>query len=294
MAENINLDLAEYNAFGPWAYEISDKYPLPRLFAPYFTADDKAVIKIKVPREIERRNADPGMDLYDFVVALYEDRLLVLERQDDKVKEHQIALKDFKGVRIYENLLKGGYTIFSAREAISFPFNGVSVDLFQKLTDLLLEKTQGGSACDITSLPVTKTEPQSMLLINMLHDLQMKMPDIRIGAVQKSADVHRKGATQNMIERMLWGEMNPEALHLYTDKYLVVLENGVFPNRVGMQEFGYTQTIIPLNRIDKIEVAPSEEYSLLEESRLSLGPDQIVYHYEVDNEEVAAFYNALK
>ena len=40
MAGNTNLDLAEYNAFGPWAYEISDKYPLPRLFAPYFTADD--------------------------------------------------------------------------------------------------------------------------------------------------------------------------------------------------------------------------------------------------------------
>ena len=78
MAGNVNLDLAEYNAFGPWAYEISEKYPLPPLFAPYFTADDKAVIKIKIPREIERRNAEPGMDLYDYVVALYEDRLLIL------------------------------------------------------------------------------------------------------------------------------------------------------------------------------------------------------------------------
>ena len=63
MAENVNLDIAEYNAFGPWAYEISDKYPLPRLFAPYFAADDNAVLKIKIPREIERRNASPGMDL---------------------------------------------------------------------------------------------------------------------------------------------------------------------------------------------------------------------------------------
>ena len=49
MAENVNLDIAEYNAFGPWAYEISDKYPLPRLFAPYFAADDNAVLKIKIP-----------------------------------------------------------------------------------------------------------------------------------------------------------------------------------------------------------------------------------------------------
>ena len=293
MAGNISFETAEYNAFGPWAYEISDRYPLPRLFAPYFTADDKAVMKIKIPREIERRNAEPGMDLYDYVVALYEDRLLVLKREGDTVLEKQIPLKEFKGVRIYQNLLKGGYTIFSARGSISFPFNSVSLDLFQKLTNLSLERVKPQGR-DISNLPVTETAPESMLLINMLHDVEMKLPGVRVGAVQKSADVHRKGATQNMIERMLWGEMNPEALHLYTDRYLIVLENGVFPNHVGMQEFGYTQTIIPLSCIDGIEVAHSEEYSLLEEAGLTLGPDRVAYHYEIDNEEVARFYNALK
>ena len=293
MAGNISFETAEYNAFGPWAYEISDRHPLPRLFAPYFTADDKAVMKIKIPREIERRNAKPGMDLYDYVVALYEDRILVLKREGDTVLEKQIPLEELKGVRIYQNLLKGGYTIFSARGSISFPFNSVSLDLFQKLTNLSFERVK--TQCrDISSLPVTETAPESMLLINMLHDTEMKLPGVRVGAVQKSADVHRKGATQNMIERMLWGEMNPEALHLYTDQYLIVLENGVFPNHVGMQEFGYTQTIIPLNGIDGIEVAHSEEYSLLEEARLTLGPDRVAYHYEIDNEEVATFYNALK
>ncbi len=293
MAGNISFETAEYNAFGPWAYEISDRHPLPRLFAPYFTADDKAVMKIKIPREIERRNAKPGMDLYDYVVALYEDRILVLKREGDTVLEKQIPLEELKGVRIYQNLLKGGYTIFSARGSISFPFNSVSLDLFQKLTNLSFERVK--TQCrDISSLPVTETAPESMLLINMLHDTEMKLPGVRVGAVQKSADVHRKGATQNMIERMLWGEMNPEALHLYTDQYLIVLENGVFPNHVGMQEFGYTQTIIPLNCIDGIEVAHSEEYSLLEEARLTLGPDRVAYHYEIDNEEVATFYNALK
>ena len=293
MAGNTNLDLAEYNAFGPWAYEISEKNPLPRLFAPYFTADDKAVIKIKIPREIERRNGKPGMDLYDYVVALYEDRILILKREDGTVLEKQIPLKEFKGVRIYQNLLKGGYTIFSARGSISFPFNSVSLDLFRKLTNLVLERVKS-QVRDISSLPVTETAPESMLLINMLHDTEMKLPDIRVGAVQKSADVHRKGATQNMIERMLWGEMNPEALHLYTDQYLIVFENGIFPNHVGMQDFGYTQTIITLDRIDGIEVAHSEEYSLLEESRLTLGQDRIAYHFEIDNEEVSAFYNELK
>ena len=50
MAENTNFDVAEYNAFGPWAYEISDKYPLPRLFAPYF-AEGASIVNISSSRD---------------------------------------------------------------------------------------------------------------------------------------------------------------------------------------------------------------------------------------------------
>lgn len=293
MSGNVNPAVAEYNAFGPWVYEITDKHPLPPLFYQYFTIDDDAIMKLKIPREIERRNAEPGMDLYDYVIALYEDSLLVLERQGESVKKHEIALKDFMGIRIYENLLKGGYTVFSAEEAVSFPFNAISVDLFQKLTNLVLEKMHNQSR-DVSSLPVTDTVPEAMLLRNMLHDIQMATPDIRVGAVQKSADVHRKGATRDMIERLLWKETNPEALHLYTDKYLIIVENGLFPNQVGMQDFGYTQTIIPFSRISGVEFADSQEYSLLKECIISMGENKVTYHFEEENEEMTAFYNALK
>ena len=141
---------------------------------------------------------------------------------------------------------------------------------------------------------MTETAPEAVFLINKLHDIQIKNPDVRLGAVQKSVDAHRKGSTQDMIERMLWKEMNPEALHLYTEQDLIVLENGLFPNRVGMEDFGYTQTIIPLNRISGVEVISSPEYSLMEECIISMGPNKVVYHFDIDNEEVAAFYNAFK
>lgn len=297
MAENVNFDVAEYNSFGPWAYEINENYPLPRLFAPYFTDDDGAVMKIKIPRDIERRDAEPGMDLYDYVIALYEDEFRVLERQDNKVKEHSIPLKDFKGIRIYENLLRGGYTIYSAERAMSFPFNAVSVDLFQKLTNLVLEKMlsqkAAGQTIDISSLPVTDTAPEAQFMKNMLHDVQMKVPGIRLGAVQKSVEVSRKESRRDEIQRLLWKKTNPEALHLFTDKYLVIVENGIFPNLVGIQDLGYTQTIIPFDRIGSIQVANSEDYNHLKECVLSMGTNKIVYHFDEDDKEVPAFYNAL-
>ena len=298
MANNVNIELEEYNAFGPWAYEISERYPLPRLFAPFFTDDDNAVIKIKVPREIDRRNAEPGMNFYDYVIALYEDRLLILERRDESVKEYSVALKDIMGVRIYKNMLMGGYTIYSGEGAVSFPFNAVSLDLFRKFTNLLLEKVKSkdtaGSKYDTASLPVSDTNVHSTLLNNMLHDLQMEMPDIRLGAVQKGEDVQHKAGTQTMLERLLWKEMNPEALHLYTDEYLIILENGIFPNRIGIEDFGHTQTIIPLNRIGGIEIIDAEGYEMLKECILSVGPNKISYHFGANNTEMTVFYNALK
>ncbi len=43
-----------------------------------------------------------------------------------------------------------------------------------------------------------------------------------------------------------------------------------------------------------MEVAASADYSLLEECILSMGTNKVTYHFDIDNEEVAAFYNALK
>ena len=76
-------------------------------------------------------------------------------------------------------------------------------------------------------------------------------------------------------------------------KYLVIVENGIFPNLVGIQDLGYTQTIIPFDRIGSIQVANSEDYNHLKECVLSMGTNKIVYHFDEDDKEVPAFYNAL-
>ena len=297
MAINVDLTEAEleFNTFGPWVYEINDAYPLPRLFAPYFKDDDQAIIKIKVPRDIDRRNANPEMHLYDYVIALYKDQLRILERrEDDTVGESFVNAADFMGIRIYKNLLRAACTIYSVDGATSFSFNSVSMDLVWKFANLILASLEKSNPMNVSSLPVTDAEPETMLLQNMLHDLKIEKPNISLAAVQKGIDVYRKEGTAAMIERMIWKEMNPEALHLFTDKELVVLENGFFPNRAGMPDFGYTYTIVPLNKVTAVNISDSKEYSLLMDCTIYLVRNQLIYHYDVDNEEVGEFYNAIK
>ena len=297
MAIDVNLTEAEkeFNTFGPWVYKIDESYPLPRLFAPYFKEDDQAIIKIKVPRDIDRRNANPEMHLYDYVIALYKDQLRILERgEDDTVTEHFVHAADFMGIRIYKNLLLAGCTIYAVDGATSFSFNSVSMDLIWEFANLVLATLEKGTPMDTSALPVTDAEPETMLLQNMLHNLKLEKKGITIGAVQKGVDVYRKEGTVAQIERMIWKEMNPEAIHLFTNKELIVLENGFFPNRAGMPDFGYTHTIIPLNKVTAVHISDSKEYSLLKECTIYLGRNQIVYHYDVDNEEVEKFYDTLK
>ncbi len=285
----------EFSTFGPWVYEIKESYPLPRLFAPFFDKDDQAIMKIKIPRDIDRRNAKPGMNLYDYVIALYRDQLRILERsENDSVTDHLIDAADFMGIRIYKNMLRAACTIYTVNGSFSFSFNSASMDLIWKTANLILASMERNRPVDVSSLPVTEAQPKTMLLQNMLHDIKKEREDIAVGAVQEGMEVYPREDTAVKIERMLWKELNPEAVHLFTPKELIVLENGFFPNRAGMPDFGFTYTIMPLNKLTAVNLSRSKVYSLLMECTIYLGPNQLTYHYGVDNEEVGEFYTALK
>ena len=203
----------EFSTFGPWVYEINESYPLPRLFAPFFDKDDQAIMKIKIPRDIDRRNAKPGMNLYDYVIALYRDQLRILERsENDSVTDHLIDAADFMGIRIYKNMLRAACTIYTVNGSFSFSFNSASMDLIWKTANLILASMERNRPVDVSSLPVTEAQPKTMLLQNMLHDIRKEREDIAVGAVQEGMEVYPREDTAVKIERMLWKELN---IYLY-------------------------------------------------------------------------------
>ena len=223
------------------------------------------------------------------------DQLRILERsENDSVTDHLIDAADFMGIRIYKNMLRAACTIYTVNGSFSFSFNSASMDLIWKTANLILASMERNRPVDVSSLPVTEAQPKTMLLQNMLHDIRKEREDIAVGAVQEGMEVYPREDTAVKIERMLWKELNPEAIHLFTPKELIVLENGFFPNRAGMPDFGFTYTIMPLNKLTAVNLSRSKVYSLLMECTIYLGPNQLTYHYGVDNEEVGDFYTALK
>jgi len=61
------IETDEYNRFGPWVIEISEEDPPSPFFIPYLSRTEPALLSIKIPRKIDRRSAQAGMNLYDYL-----------------------------------------------------------------------------------------------------------------------------------------------------------------------------------------------------------------------------------
>jgi hypothetical protein len=130
----------EYSRFGPWILEIKGEDTLPKLFEPYIDSKRNAQLSYKFPRQIERRVANPDMELYDYVINLYDNELLVLERKDKEVNSVNLSLDEIEGITLKENLLKGTFQLFTKEKVFSVPFNTVSLELMQNMVQSIIDK----------------------------------------------------------------------------------------------------------------------------------------------------------
>ena len=111
----------EFNSFGPWIYEISESTPMPPLFEPHISRDKTPLLSIKIPGKIERRNAKPGMNLYDYVVNLYKEDLLILERAGNKVKINSFHYEKIESLSLMKDLLQGNLCIVMDNNIYNLP-----------------------------------------------------------------------------------------------------------------------------------------------------------------------------
>ena len=98
---------SEWDAFGPWILPVTREEDVPRAFRSYpFGFDERGRI-LKVPRNIERRDASPGMHLYDQMLITDRDRLTILTRVDDGHAVSRVPSASIVAVEFGTELLQG-------------------------------------------------------------------------------------------------------------------------------------------------------------------------------------------
>jgi len=150
-------DVREYDRFGPWIDEVAVPEDVPKLFGSHPIDLTTTRIVLKVPRNVARRDAVAGMDLYDHLVILDEERLTVLSRRDAKAARavtggdgtgydvRSVQVADVVAIRDDLNLLDGRLTVSSSGgTSISFGYNGSAHDKATRFVDEL--RSRAGAA----------------------------------------------------------------------------------------------------------------------------------------------------
>lgn len=170
------MRVSEYDAFGPWIYEIDEDHPLPPLFAPHVEHPEAYRMLLKLPRDIERRKATPDMDLYDYVVGVDETGIRVWSHREKEVDTAAISFGETGGVRLYQRLLKGVCTLYGGEGTVTLPYNTVSADTFWKLLDLVRQAWPRESTCPegLVPDPALTEEKVDIWLFNQMRDLRTR------------------------------------------------------------------------------------------------------------------------
>lgn len=285
----------EFISFGPWIYEVNDDYPMPPLFFPYYKEDKNYLMLVKIPRNIERRDAKPGMDLYDYVIGLYGDYIYILKRAEKLVEEFKVFYKDVECINNYIDLLIGSLSIKLRDNEIIIPYNAVSEDVIMRLIKTIRDRYTKMEYNIAVNTFIEEDINVDVLYVNLLKRIMKTEQSVKIGAVQSS--VFPALSRHASLWQRVWGRLLAEkllnTLHLLNDKELIVITRGKQFKKFYESVYSYAFLYIPIEKLNSIKFENYERFNNLQKLKLELTNNSFEFYYEESNKEFINFYNSI-
>ena len=261
------MRISEYDAFGPWVYDVDGEHPLPPLFVPFVDMSKSWRMLLKIPRDIERRRATPDMDLYDFVVGADDAGVQIWSRREKAVESTRIAYRDITGIRLYQRLLHGVCTLYSAGGPVILTYNTVSADVIRRFGDLVRAEYGGGvsAAAGLRGDPDLRERDLDIWLYNQMRDLRDR-------GVCFTLDAYQPCWSDTRTDRHLPWKRKEEfagTLYLHNEREVLLLRSGK-PEKKGEQTYSAEFTAIPWSALGGVLLESSQlhEGALLASFRL--------------------------
>jgi hypothetical protein len=286
---------AEYDRFGPWVVEIDAEDPPPPIFEPHLTRADEALLQVKVPRKIARRDAHPGMDLYDFVISLYDHELLILERVGHEVRERTIRHDDITHLSITEDLLRGILRLGLPRDTCELPYNTVSSELMRRLMAIIRERyLKAEATATPAALPATPAIDELSFYFERLLK-QEQLADDRLTLLAAQPDLAMLELESDALRKLLFGLMSKrllESIHLVDGRELRIIDRGRPIAYRWQSTYGRRETIIPLANISDVSFENSS--GATKTLTIGIGDDEVSWLFDRDNASAAGYAQWLR
>lgn len=284
----------EFDAFGPWVLEVRAADEVPRLFRPAELDPAAFRLVVKVPRNIERRDADPGMDLYDYLIAVGDELLTMVIRRDFAYDVVRFPFDRIVAVEQSVRLLDGRLTLHVAGgPTAGIPYNGSSQPLIDRLTGLLRD-----AYLPFSTVPGPDVErhdpflgPRDAGLVAVYRDVVKREPGMRgVTAFARRVVTPDSGPFSPIVHRLRPITMHA-AIVLADDREIQLLHRRDWFTRAG-DDHSLARTVVPRSRITGVEVERHPRYRDVRVVGVRLDDVQLNWPLP-DGPELAAFLKII-
>ena len=286
----------EYDSFGPWILEINDEDTIPPLFKKFQPSEGKPLLNIKIPRNIDRTNASPGMNLYDYVLYLYDNDILILKRDYNRVVKERFSYDEILYICNSENLLRGELTLGLIKSQFTIHYNTVSCILITRMIEIIRKKNK--SEFDYSKVANIYKDINSKLSFQfrgLLNKEKMYSPKVKVMAFQNESAV-------NTIEkRLFWkflykiiGKRVLESMHLCDEQELIILNRVKLFRYRGQAIYSRSSIYIPLNSINIVKWVEDPRDSSIISLQITTGDKTHGSIYLRDNAYLSKTKKSLK
>jgi hypothetical protein len=274
----------EYDAFGPWILIIGEDYALPRLFLPYKSLLDGAILTFKIPRNIERRRANPDMHLYDAVIGIFETSILILNRNDDKVIQTRLKLNHIHAIDNTIQLLHGEVCLYTDYGCIKIEYNAVSEHIIEQAINLIRELSNYPKrALKLRSLDYD-VKTIDYLFVNLINREKELDSKIKLVAYQPKLDLHPSKGLFGKIISSFFRKYNLTCTAFLTNGNELIIINRTAP-LVEKEDHNYSYSYIylPIYKIDSVTIGNHAKESSLSELKLKVLKYEFASYFNESN-----------
>lgn len=137
----------EYDGFGPWIGTIRTCEDMPPRFRHRYEELQSSIFLFKIPVDADRRAMRPGMDLYRAVLAIDEDRVVLLEWNGSTETRHESPVNSIQAIRVDQDLLSAKLSLLLADgQMLSLGYNSVSDKEIEQVVSFLRARMNSDAA----------------------------------------------------------------------------------------------------------------------------------------------------
>lgn len=262
----------EYDAFGPWIFEITEEHPLPGIFKGYFDLSYNWTMLIKIPVNEERRLLKPGMNMYDYVIGALDDKIIIAHRIKDSVEMNEIRCSEILAIKNEINLLYGMLNIYTDESVFEIQYNAISEEIVQNLVRIIrknLSVNEGELQIDGLD---RKDVNLSFFYNNILKRFKKNEDNLKIVTYQKEKVLqYRKNNILTKFLRLFFKYVLLESLYLSNTFEIIVIERGLGIDKMGRTNYGTVYYYLPCFSILDVTVKPHKKFKDTDELKVKIG-----------------------